>query len=239
MGKNKWDLFQMPASARGKSFLDVGCWEGANCVEAVRRGASPVVGVDLCTSQELRENVEEHDFQFLQLDVFSEKFLALDTYDIVLCSGVLYHVENPISLLFRLRKVCREQLVIETLSHKVLPEHSMMLFYPSVDEGDDPTTWWVPNQKCLTDMLETSGFTDVRVVQQRDTRWGLERVCMTCRPGAPIDANRIHPRRPQLMSLWGGDRSKGVGPPIPKTDFSEVAEEARERYGADGAGEAR
>src|SRR5687768_5846984 len=117
--KNKWDLDRLPSEMRGKSFLDVGCWEGENCVEAKRRNASEVVGVDLCTSESLRKNVDAAGFRFLQLDIFSEKFLELDRFDVVLCGGVLYHVENVLSLLFRLRKTVKELLVIETLAHKV------------------------------------------------------------------------------------------------------------------------
>ena len=98
----------------GLTFLDVGCWEGVNCAEAVRRGADRVVGIDLCTSDELRRNVENFGFEFVQMDVLSEKWLELDAFDVVLCSGVLYHVENVISLLFRLRTVTRELLVLET-----------------------------------------------------------------------------------------------------------------------------
>ena len=75
-----------------------------------------VVGIDMCTSEALRQNVDDHGINFIQCDVFSEKFLELDTYDVVLCSGVLYHVENVLSLLFRLRKTARELVVIDTRS---------------------------------------------------------------------------------------------------------------------------
>src|SRR5213082_1943251 len=72
---NNWDRYGLPADMTGKTFLDVGCWEGVNCAEAVRRGASQVVGVDLCTSDELRENVEKFGFEFVQMDILSEKWL--------------------------------------------------------------------------------------------------------------------------------------------------------------------
>jgi 2-polyprenyl-3-methyl-5-hydroxy-6-metoxy-1,4-benzoquinol methylase len=92
--QNKWELFRLPEDMTGKSFLDVGCWEGHRCVDALLRGAAHAVGVDLCTSQALRDNLREYNFEFVQTDIFSEKFLQLDRYDVVLCSGVLYHVES-------------------------------------------------------------------------------------------------------------------------------------------------
>ena len=71
--RNKWQRYSLPEDMTGKTFLDVGCWEGVNCAEAMTRGAKRVVGVDLCTSEPLRENVERYGFEFVQLDVLSEK----------------------------------------------------------------------------------------------------------------------------------------------------------------------
>ena len=44
-----------PGRAGRQSFLDVGCWEGVHCAEAVRRGADSVVGVDICTCPDLTD----------------------------------------------------------------------------------------------------------------------------------------------------------------------------------------
>ena len=79
---NKWELFSMPKEMTGKSFLDVGCWEGNNCAEAVRRNSNMVVGIDLCTCESLIKNREETGFTFLQTDIFSEKFLELGRFDL-------------------------------------------------------------------------------------------------------------------------------------------------------------
>jgi len=51
-------------------------------------------------------NLEKFGFSFVQLDIQSEKLLQLLEFDLVHCAGVFYHVENPLSLLFRLRKLC-------------------------------------------------------------------------------------------------------------------------------------
>lgn len=203
--RNKWDRYKLPEDMTGKTFLDVGCWEGINCAEAVRRGARKVVGVDLCTSRKLRKNVETFGFEFIQMDVLSEKWLELDDFDVVLCSGVLYHVENVISLLFRLRKVTRELLVLETATRDIGGDDPVMLFKPS-DETDNPSNWWVPNRACLGAMVSSCGFDDPKEVFVKE-RHGGHRVCVHARPIERDTYERVLPRKAHAMSLFGGDRS--------------------------------
>jgi len=206
--KNKWELLQLPDDMTGRSFLDVGCWEGHRCVDAVHRGATHVVGVDMCTSQSLHDNVERHGFHFIQADVFSEKFLELDRYDVVLCSGVLYHVENPMSLLFRLRKSVSELLVLETVAHTVEEARPLMLFHAGADLANNPSNWWTPNELCLTRMLESAGFSDVRLVMRTEAPDEKRRVAVHASPRGAIDYDKILPRKKELMSLYGGDRAQ-------------------------------
>jgi tRNA (mo5U34)-methyltransferase len=205
MRRNKWQRYKLPEDLTGKSFLDVGCWEGINCAEAAKRGARKVVGVDLCTSRELRRNVDTYGFEFIQMDVLSEKWLELDDFDVVLCSGVLYHVENVISLLFRLRKVTRELLVLETATRDVGGDEPTMLFKPT-DDSSNPSNWWVPNRSCLREMVRSCGFDDPREVLVRE-RPGGHRVCVHARPLERDSYERVLPRKASAMSLEGGNRN--------------------------------
>jgi tRNA (mo5U34)-methyltransferase len=204
-GRNKWQRFSLPEDMTGKRFLDVGCWEGANCVEAVRRGAEQVVGVDLCTSDELARNVERYGFEFLQLDVLSEKWLELDTFDVVLCSGVLYHVENVISLLLRLRRVTGELLVLETATIEVAEEDTPVLVFRPDEEVNNPSNWWFPNRRGLYAMLETCGFAEIVDVDVRERPKGA-RLCVHARPTRRESYDRVLPRKREAMSLHGGRR---------------------------------
>lgn len=208
---NKWERYGMPEDMTGRTFLDVGCWEGVNCAEAVRRGASQVVGVDLCTSDELRANVEEFGFEFVQMDVMSEKWLELDAFDVVLCSGVLYHVENVISLLFRLRRVTGELLVLETATREISsgaseePDEPVLIFHPSDERTGNPSNWWVPNRACLFDMLKTCGFTELTPAWEKERGRGA-RVCVHAKPARQESYERVLPRKAESMSLAGGRR---------------------------------
>ena len=205
---NKWKLYGLPDDLTGKSFLDVGCWEGHRCVDAVLRGASNVVGVDLYTCDALHNNVEQYGFEFVQMDVLSEKFLELDRFDIVLCSGVLYHVENVLSLLIRLRKSVDELLVVETVTHHVCDEQPILLLHAERDLADNPSNWWTPNELCLKQMLEVSGFRDIKVVYRKERKKGTDRVCVHAIPAGSVPIGKILTRRKEYMSLYGGNREQ-------------------------------
>jgi SAM-dependent methyltransferase len=200
----QWVRFGLPEDMTGKRFIDVGCWEGRNCIEAVKRGAEQVVGVDLCTSDELHRNVEEFGFEFLQMDVLSEKWLELDSFDIVLCSGVLYHVENPLSLLFRLRRVTDELLVLETATYKVESDRPVLVLSP-VDQRRNASNWWFPNKLGVFEMLKASGFDDV-TVQEEKHRETSSRLCVHATPVRLSSYERVLPRQPEVMSIEGGQR---------------------------------
>jgi SAM-dependent methyltransferase len=89
----KWEAMQMPSDLSGKSVLDIGCAEGFFCLQAAKRGAAPVVGVDtslgrllgatfLAVNERLRIGYRMRVFPNLRL---RRKF------DYVLCLSVLHH----------------------------------------------------------------------------------------------------------------------------------------------------
>jgi SAM-dependent methyltransferase len=192
---SRWEQFRLPVELSGRTFLDVGCWEGMHCAEAVRRDAEQVVGIDLCTSEDLAANVDRYGFDFLQMDIFSEKWLELGEFDVVLCSGVLYHVENVMSLLFRLRKVVRELLVLETGITRLQPEKPMMIFHGQGEGTNNPSNWWTPNRLCLEQMLNAAGFEGVSVVWEEERHEHYSRACAHAIPTGHLEHSRILPRK--------------------------------------------
>ena len=198
-----WQNWGLPDSVAGKTFLDVGCWEGAMCLEATKRGAATALGVDYCTSPEAIAAQEQHGLDFLQLDIMSEKALQLPEFDIVLCAGVLYHVESPLALLFRLRKLCRPggRLFLETTCFAGSSE-PIMLFHPGDSFDDNPSNWWTPTESCLVAMLTEAGFGDVVVTCRQQTVDGpIGRICVgatSVRTPATMSA-KILPHRPPFM----------------------------------------
>ncbi len=206
--RNKWERYGLPERMEGRSFLDVGCWEGVNCAEAARRGAEHVVGLDLCTSDALRANVDRWGFEFVQMDILSEKWLELGTYDVVLCSGVLYHVENVVSLLLRLRKVTGGTLVLETATRDLDLEEPVLMLKPGDQDGANLSNWWVPNKVAVFELLRLCGFENVTQVWERERAAG-SRLCVHAQATGRIPYERILPRKPEAMSLTGGKRAFG------------------------------
>ena len=211
----QWDRAKLPESMEGKSFLDVGCWEGNICAEAVRRGASAVLGIDYCASPDLQENLQAGGFAFLQMDVFSEKLLELPEFDVVHCAGVLYHVENPMSLLFRLRKLCTlgGLIYIET-SCAVLPtDLPMMLFLPGSTMDDNPSNWWCPNELCFREMLVAAGLTDIDVTSRSEPPppepiYGRVTIRGTVANTPASISEKVLPRRPSFMPTSPGQGNR-------------------------------
>lgn len=207
---SRWERFRLPVELEGRSFLDVGCWEGVHCAEAVRRKASDVVGVDICTGPELGENVDRYGFDFLQLDVFGESFLSLGSFDVVLCSGLLPTAQSPALLLARLHGVASELLVLETPITTLGGEEPILHFLGGDEGTPNRSHWWVPNVACVERMLGAAGFAGVSKVWDK-VEGDSGRACFHAVPSERADRRSLQPRKPKEMSVNGGSRLGGKG----------------------------
>lgn len=104
-----------PADMTGKTVLDLGCNSGYFCFEALRRGASRVVGVDhsetaIRGARKLAECLGAKA-EFLHRDWNTDP--VTEVFDYVLCLNVLHHLDNPLLVLDQLIAVTRERLVME------------------------------------------------------------------------------------------------------------------------------
>ena len=212
----RWERFRLPVELAGKSFLDVGCWEGVHCAEAVRRGASEVVGVDLCTGPELADNVDRYGFDFLQMDVFGEAFGGLGRFDVVLCSGLLPTALSPALLIRRLRAATRELLVLETPVTTLAGDVPMMLFEGGDEGTANRANWWAPNRLCLDRMLAAAGFAGISTVWEKGGDGDSGRICLHAVPAGWTDPRSLQPRKPKEMPINGGSRmDASSGPKTP------------------------
>ncbi|MEH2513157.1 hypothetical protein V1291_004511 [Nitrobacteraceae bacterium AZCC 1564] len=129
--------------APGKSFADIGCMWGINgalSFFAEQCEAKHVVAVDVypATEEFTAEHTRLHSkVQFINGDIFETTTLQkIGKVDVVFCSGVLYHMPDPFSLLVRLRAICGEVLILRTM---IIPEVSgmrnMAVFYPMLEES--------------------------------------------------------------------------------------------------------
>ncbi len=190
----------------GHSFADVGCmWnvDGAYAFHALDKGAVQVTGIDLMAPSERfqAENARRGSrVTFVQGDINDPKLPErLGRVDVVFCSGVLYHMPNPVRTLEQLRAMCRRTLILgsATIPEQAIPQ--LAVYYPFLDTrfhrrlvrridharaGLDTAfrrdwvyaNWfWGLTPSCVQAMLRTVGFE----VQEVHT-W-RRAVCVVCR----------------------------------------------------------
>ena len=104
-----------PGDMTGLSLLDVGCRNGELCIEACKRGATDVTGVDfdhdaLDQGRRIAEQ-QSCNVQFRRLDIEHEEIDR--QYDYVLCLNLMHRFKNPITVLDRLLRSTRRRLILE------------------------------------------------------------------------------------------------------------------------------
>jgi SAM-dependent methyltransferase len=95
----------------GKRVLDIGCLEGAFAVEFARRGASEVIGVEarrlsVRRCDLVRDLAGLTNLRFVCGDVLHELSRAQQPFDVVLATGILYHLPHPDVVLRLIRERC-------------------------------------------------------------------------------------------------------------------------------------
>jgi tRNA (mo5U34)-methyltransferase len=94
-------------------------------------------------------------------DFMTMDLQAIGTFDVVLLLGVIYHLEEPLRALRRLRQVTRSVAVIE--SEAVSLAGSQWQFVGATYYGD-PSVWWVPTAEGLRAMCCAAGYSRAEVV---------------------------------------------------------------------------
>lgn len=106
-------------SFSGKRILDLGCNAGWWSIEAVRRGADFVLGIDardmhIEQAKFVAEVLGIRNVEFRKMNVYDISRDTIGKFDITLCLGLLYHVNRPLGLLEKVFEVTKEVAVIDT-----------------------------------------------------------------------------------------------------------------------------
>jgi tRNA (mo5U34)-methyltransferase len=99
-------------------------------------------------------------------DFMTMNVASLGTFDVVLLLGVIYHLEEPLRALQRLRQLTRGVAVIESEAVS-LPEAAgrpLWQFVGGAQLNHDPTIFWVPTAEGLVAMCAAAGFASADVV---------------------------------------------------------------------------
>jgi len=207
----KWRRFAhaIAGELEGRSVLDIGCNAGFYSIEAKRRGAARVLGIDsdpeYLAQARFAADVSGHDIEFRQLSVYDVGAIG-ERFDVVLFMGVLYHLRHPLLALDLIHEhVARDLLVFQSMqrgSGEVDPLQADYSFwqtapfdwpgYPKLHfiehrYAGDPTNWWVPNRACAEAMLRSAGFTIAAHPE--------DEVYICRRNAAPRSSGAVYPAR--------------------------------------------
>ena len=102
----------MQSDLSGLRCLDLGCLEGGISFEMAREGMD-VIGVEGQDSNYRKCKAIEQYFglpnlHFLHADVKELSKQSLGTFDVILCCGILYHLDNPFSFIKKLHEMCAD-----------------------------------------------------------------------------------------------------------------------------------
>jgi tRNA (mo5U34)-methyltransferase len=187
-------------SLRGKRVLDLGCNAGFWALAAVEAGCDYVRGIDGRAMHVAQANlvfdvkgVERERYDFVEGNVFEVAWG--DGFDIVLCLGLLYHVNRPVELLERIARANTDLLVVDTA---IVPGDESAL-YMLREDVEDPRSAvrsglvLVPTASAVIEMLRSCGYHGVMLhpsfddyTAADDFRDGKRRA-FVCAKRAPLD----------------------------------------------------
>jgi len=170
------------------SVIDIGCYDGWILVQLAELFKfKSAIGVEP-RLKNIQKGKFARDFykitsnvEFLQSDIDSlEKVIGFEKFDIVLCLGVLHHIESTPDAIRRLTNIAKHILIID----------SMVIDRPKKDEGqilrllnlrdiayiDGPQIWAIAAFKYETPYFDgsTSGVPIVNVPEERLIRMSLD-----------------------------------------------------------------
>ncbi|HYP52957.1 MAG TPA: DUF1698 domain-containing protein, partial [Pyrinomonadaceae bacterium] len=179
-----WEFVRphLPEDLSGKSLLDVGCNAGFYCVEAKRRGAARVVGVDsqrhLVRQARFVSRALGLEMEFEKMSVYELDPRSTGQFDVTLALGLVYHLKHLVLGLERLFHVTHELLILESAVYP--PEcHNGSFCFPvggltpalhtlAYVENDPEAkeaiyNWFLPSPEALAALLRNVGFDEVGI----------------------------------------------------------------------------
>jgi len=186
--QNLWDRISelIPSDLSDKSVLDIGCNAGFFSVQAKKRNADYVLGIDLCDGflkqAEFVKNVLDLDIEYRKMSVYEVPQLNIK-FDIVLCLGVIYHCADPFLAARCVESVTGQVSFVESAIVKYGPVTDKPLWefiFPGYDHQSDPAektercyNWWFPNLEGLRNMFQAAGFRKVEAVYEIGDRGAI------------------------------------------------------------------
>lgn len=139
------------------SALDVGCGYGYFS-KWLRGQGLAVTAIDGRPANVAEASRRYPDIEFKTFDIEDPSVTSLGPFDLVLCVGLLYHLENPFRAVRNLCALTRLYLVIET---QIAPHGSPIALLCEEGVAINQSLAYmacVPSKSCLVKMLYKAGF---------------------------------------------------------------------------------
>lgn len=201
-------------SLRGRRVLDLGCNAGFWSLAAIEAGADFVLGVDLSPEHVEQaklvfevQQVEPARYSFRAGDLFTADFGG--AFDVVLCLGVLDHIDRPVELFELLARTQAELLVIDSeVSRARASLFEVARLYSARDVTGDGLVL-IPSRQAVVDLAARFGFDAVPLALNATDLTGMsdyrrERRCAFICSQRPLSGLRVE-RRPRLIPWWVRD----------------------------------
>ena len=206
--REAWEIIKryVPENLAGKSVLDVGCNAGFYAVEAKRRNAARVLGVDTQRLHVRQANFVKRalglDLEFRQMSVYDLSPHEIGQFDITLALGLIYHCKHLFLALEKLFQVTKETLILETAISPpgYLPEpfvygvgglertlHPLAYVENPPGHKEPVYNWFLPSPTALQAICKNIGFHEVEIATIEDERKTdgasikLDRAVLICR----------------------------------------------------------
>ncbi len=199
-------------------------------------------GLNACGFDGRMENVAEARNRFPQIpfeqaDIEDGAIVQLGSFDLVLCFGLLYHLENPVRAIRHLRAMAGKCLLLESMC--LAEERSSMLLREEPRQEDQSLTDMAcyASEGSLVKMLYRAGFTAVYRVTPlpehddfRETPEHARRRTVLLASLAPIDVAgfRLLPEPREQEDPWA--KKPATADTLPRRIRRFLASPARRKY---------
>ena len=151
-------LGMLPANLKGMQVLDVGCWSGGDLlVLAGLGGQVTAIEEHPIAARAARRLVELSGIQVpvVESSLYADRQDWAQIFDYAYCSGVIYHVTDPMLLLRILFAYLKPGGGVFLETKATAGEGSMCSYSGTVEKG---WNWYAPNETVLGRWLVDAGF---------------------------------------------------------------------------------
>lgn len=144
---------------RGRACLDIGPMDGLIPTLLAKRGAGEVLAVDYSNHSLGRLDAVRHyhgvdfDFRTAGLMYRLHEQLAPRGFDVINCSGLLYHVFSPLSVLASVRSLIKPGGIMIVATNVTLDSEPAMQFNVAGRLQREANTFWYPSAGLLDYLL--------------------------------------------------------------------------------------